>query len=1042
MAKKKDPYSRIQERFVESRLEQRGWDEMDMDARTRVSSRFNMLAQSIEGRGKIARQILGPESTPEQRKALKQRIRKNLPSKSATGPQATNLNPENPSSSSVFAGRIALPADRIERPTTTVQPRTTVKSTRDDLSSKLRLDKFADWAADTKIPIYGDFMGTGIPVARVIRQGSIELEDAATAFKQGEIKEGLKNVAGVGRELAYGALDAALARSIGVGVVKGGAKIITGKAFRGRIGGKVGKVAGAIGRTADKFVGGPVAAYREGRVSTSTASAQTGGARVVAGKVEAVNQNPTVVSTVSNVVNTPASQTAARTVDDLTAARNYAFPQTPSAAKPASATRRTTSTRTKKSKPTVEVKAKTVDVTPDVAVNAPSAPVKAPEIVQPAPVTPASVETPTVLQKTVTPEAFTQPVAAPGSQPTTAPKAPVEIAGPSTAKPKGAKKGGRKKAAAKTEEGVKIEVIKPVQGTPPAAEGVVGGAAPKAPPVASSTPSLPTPSTTAGPKTGRSAKSPSDSTPSRIPTSSVIQPGSNPPVVAGKATAIPKQSGRKGVLKEPEIVSQSTYSDPTGWSKTGTVKKTVYKSQALEQTEQALKPKGVSKKDPIRDEAITELIEGAPGPLMPVPKRQPAKIEFIEKIDPKTGEKLAYPTPEGKKIQDAQMLMNDPRSKSEQTYVNVRHQQIEEYAEATRQERWELSPRRKRLRELREEMRDQPGKKGKSLGDVARDAQKEEMRRMPSQRRKVNTRRKPLVETDRELYKSSRAKEDPFVSNQTWVEQTASGQERVVMGTPAEAAARDPRTIEEIRKSVQIEIELGNAKLQPKDPSKLSRREKNAQKRAQEKKQRLSKQRDPEWIREEQAERIARQKRMEDRARRMDRVQDAATRRRILLEQRAEVRKGSIPRDDSPGLRQTVTFDEIDMRAPRQGQSIAVDQFMETPREIRVDIDESVFNRPAYGPERPAPLPEQRELRYAEKFGPAQMTYEELLKVEASGNYQFLMERTPFSRRVSGGKFVLQEGKSGFTMDSIRSTNVTADELRRLIKSTTRKASK
>lgn len=510
--------------------------------------------------------------------------------------------------------------------------------------------------------------------------------------------------------------------------------------------------------------------------------------------------------------------------------------------------------------------------------------------------------------------------------------------------------------------------------------------------------------------------------------------------MVGKATAIPKQSGRNQVLKEPEIVSQTTYSDPTGWSKTGTVKKTVYKSQATEQAEAALKPKGVPQ-NTAREQATIELIEGAPGPLMPVPKKQAAKIEFIEKVDPKTGEKLAYPTPEGKKIQDQQLVMNDPRSKAEQSFVSARQQQLDEYADAARQERWELSPRRKTQRELTESMQDQPGKPGKSMGDIAREAQKEEMRRTRTQRRNLKTRRKPLSEKDPQVRKELARMEDPDANPNAWVEQTATGHERVYVGSPEEAAARDPRTIEQIRESFEREVRIGDMKLQP-QTTKLSRKEKNARKRAAETRERWrSRQRDPRAVQQEAIERLERQKRMEDRARRMDRVEKASTRKRIQMEQRAEVAKGVVPEDLSPGLRQTVTFEDIDMRAPRTMESAAVDQFMDKPREIRVDFDDSVFNRPVYGPDLPAPLPGAKELPYAEKFGPAQMTYEELLKVEATGQYRFVTEKSPFTRRTSGGKFVLQEGKLGVTMDSIRSTNVTPKELRRLIASTSRKAS-
>ena len=1008
MVKKKDPYSRIQDRFVESRLEERGWDEMDMDARERVSSRFNMLSQSIEGRGKIARQILGTESSPEQRKALKQRLRKNLPSKSGTGTQATDLNPTGPATSAVFAGRYGSPTTgRVnQRPTTTVQPRTpaTSKPVTGEFGSTYTPSSFANFAAETKIPVLGDFVGTGIPVLRVIRQGAKELDEAAMAFKQGEIKEGLKNVAGVGRELAFGAFDAALLRSGGYAAVKTAPKIAS-------------KIASS------KFLGKPIVG-----AAKAIDNAALGGlgqalkGKFSRGKVSAVNETPPVASTVTQVVQTPVTQTAATTATTATTGTK---------------TRRTSSTKTKTKKTDTPVVQSQVQsrVAPQVAVNTPSSPAKAPEIVQPNPVTPPTMQPPTQLQKTVTPEQFTQPVAPPASQPVTAPKAPVEIAGPSTPKPKGTKKGGKKKATSKTEEGVKIEVIKPVQGTPPATGEVVGGAAPKAPQGASATPSLPTLSTTPVRKaTGKSGKSPSGSTQSPIPTSSVIQPGNNPPVVAGQATAIPKQSGRDQVFKQPEIVSQTSYSDPTGWSKTGTVKKTVYKSQAVEQTERALKPKAVPK-NTAREQATIELIEGAPGPLMPVPKKQAAKIEFVEKIE--GGEKFAYPTPEGRKIQDQQLVMNDPRSKAEQSYVNARAKQLEEYADAANQQRWELSPRRKTQRELRQEMQ---GEKGKSLMDVARDLQKDEKRRPASQRRNLKNRRKPLSDIDPQVRKELKRMENPDANPNLYVEQNNKGYERVISGTAEEAAIRDPRTIEQIRKSRELEMQFQNSLFEPK--TKMSRKEKNARKRAAEKRDRLiGSQRDPEVIRQEKVERLEKQRRMENRAQRMDRVDRASTRNRIRMEQRAETRRGIVPQDDSPGLRQTVTFEDADMNKPQTSEFVSVDQFMTQPRQTRVEFDDSVFNRPAYGPNLPPPLPGSTELPYVQKFGPAQMTYEELLKVEATKAYAFKTSKSPFTRRTASGTFVLQEGKSGaLTMDSMRSTNVTPEELRRLIKSTTKKA--
>ncbi len=76
---KKDPYKRIQKRFVEARAGDVEYDDLSLEDRERYQNRFNMLSQTVQGRTKIAQRLL-PNADPEQRANLKQRIRQNLPS--------------------------------------------------------------------------------------------------------------------------------------------------------------------------------------------------------------------------------------------------------------------------------------------------------------------------------------------------------------------------------------------------------------------------------------------------------------------------------------------------------------------------------------------------------------------------------------------------------------------------------------------------------------------------------------------------------------------------------------------------------------------------------------------------------------------------------------------------------------------------------------------------------------------------------------------------------------------------------------------------
>lgn len=80
MAAKKDPYKRIQKRFVQARAGDVQYEDLSPEQREQFQNRFNTLAQTVEGRGIIAQRILGPEAPQERRRALRQKVRENLPS--------------------------------------------------------------------------------------------------------------------------------------------------------------------------------------------------------------------------------------------------------------------------------------------------------------------------------------------------------------------------------------------------------------------------------------------------------------------------------------------------------------------------------------------------------------------------------------------------------------------------------------------------------------------------------------------------------------------------------------------------------------------------------------------------------------------------------------------------------------------------------------------------------------------------------------------------------------------------------------------------
>lgn len=81
---KKDPYKNIQKRFVQARAGDVEYEDLSVEQREQFQNRFNTLAQTVEGRTKIAQRLL-PTATPDQRAQLKQRIRQNLPQGGGAG---------------------------------------------------------------------------------------------------------------------------------------------------------------------------------------------------------------------------------------------------------------------------------------------------------------------------------------------------------------------------------------------------------------------------------------------------------------------------------------------------------------------------------------------------------------------------------------------------------------------------------------------------------------------------------------------------------------------------------------------------------------------------------------------------------------------------------------------------------------------------------------------------------------------------------------------------------------------------------------------
>ncbi len=503
MAQKKDPYGRIKQRFIEERAEDKGWDELSVDQRQRLANRFDVLAASVEGRGKIARTIL-PDAPQERRKALRQRVRQNLP----TNKSSTSI-PEIPSVSSP-AGRVGSPSlggYTSSRPVTSTQ-RTTTTQTQAQSKANVKRGQwskpgqpyqpssFVDWAADVNIPGYSQTIGfgPGIPGLRFVRPASQNLDEAVTAFKQGQKMEGVKNLAEAARDVTFGALDVGASKFF---LKKGASLVGRGASKLGRI-----KGVGNLVRSADQEIFGGV-----GQAATNYARTKFKG-----GKTTPINETTPVASTTERVVaSEPAVRQATTETAPATQSKLRGVPRKVQPGKNASKN------------------AKVEKALDRVVLDKPqtsSSPTKAPEVVPQTKVEVAGTTPPTEFQKTVTPEQFTAPATKVEQAPATAATKPVTKT-----------KGSKKAKTTKTSTDVKIEFddapkVEPAKGTPAQGE-VVGGAAPKAPQKRKQSTSSQTPSSSN--VTEKVVDSSSKPTPfQKTQTSEVTPPASSPSVDPSK----------------------------------------------------------------------------------------------------------------------------------------------------------------------------------------------------------------------------------------------------------------------------------------------------------------------------------------------------------------------------------------------------------------------------------------------------------------------------------------------------------------------------
>jgi len=489
VAKNKDPYKNIQRRFIEARAEDKGWEELTVDQRQRLANRFDVLAQTVEGRGKIARTVLPPDVDPTRRREFRQRIKKNLPTKSNNTTTQSNI--DTPQANDVNKG-IPAPwnAPNLNyRPGNYVPPtrQTTTQSTSRANVNRSALGKVADFSAragDAIAKFTDPVFDRAFPLTYETRQEKIAKYgvDSRTGLPRNRAQDAgiipsLKDIQNI-------AVESAL--MIGPVAAVGGKTLGVFRKIKG-----LGK-----GRDLARFTGLP------------QTQRTTGAARVAEGVRQATNETRPVASTTERVVaSAPEVRQATTATETASTPRLSGEPKKRRSSKPTNVT--------------------------TVSEPATASPVKAPEVAPSNPVRVEGTQPPTEFQKGVSPAEFTEPAAI--VQP--APAATPPAAAP---KPKRAKRTKKNQTTVDTsvdrpwnEKTVDASPVESAKGSP-ASKGVVGGATPKA-----TEKSLSLEPTRSSPSDSGSSK--------KSPTPVEMSTGQSPPAVEQRPTptvAAPK-SGRK-----------------------------------------------------------------------------------------------------------------------------------------------------------------------------------------------------------------------------------------------------------------------------------------------------------------------------------------------------------------------------------------------------------------------------------------------------------------------------------------------------------------
>lgn len=1010
MAKKKDPYGRIRERFVDARLEDRGFEELDVEQRERVSNRFNVLAQTVEGRGKIAAQVLGENANPENTKALRQRLRANLPQKT----NSKLADDDNPS--------IVSPASRV-RPVggdytpASSKSQTATRSTVVVAASKQSNRSVLQKIDDAQFGIGQAIRKVTDPVSNYIMPAGAQ----DRAKLKGSRAQNF-SLPGVG-ETARIALDAFYVAGLAPATIKVGTRAVTGIAGLGKYVAPLGRklTGGKPPRPSPDLSVSPAPVVRP--TAPTRPSATTGTATR---RTSAVTPEPVVTPT-PEVAQTP-------TTSESMLAKNREFNQ--ARAKEQALAKRNKGPRVSN------------------------------KFAEPAPVALGS-QPPTTMQATVTPEVVvpTAPVAPPAPAPkfVSAPKdlpraersalnkanyakiqadARTARAAEKAANPKPPKPKKEKKPKAET------KFFDQPTGTPPP-EGVVGGATPKVIPDPVGISSPPTPPSL--PKNTASKKS---------PTSTPDQP------VVGKPAANRKRSGQGETDLElqrrfpEEVVEYKEYPDPS--MKTGVAKKTTFKSQAVSRREAEL------------SKAAKPKVEFFDGNNKVAPAEKPNIVMFKDTVDAKGISYRDLVDPRAKAIQDSMLPFDKNARQGADSFSTQNAIQDRAAEAARRSERFDPTPRRKTPRQRQKLIDQQTGPQlssetettyirrvQKITKDVDQQIQLETQRRPPSQRASVKTRRINKTQT-RKAMNEQRKFEEARVSE---IEiKGITGDDKADAASNLAEALLDPRSSQQIQ--VDINLKVQNVLNQP-PPAQTVKPKTKAQIKEQNRiRESVARLKDPAEVQAQRTAEKAKQKYLEEIQVRANRLSTASGRNKLRKEIAAANVKGKRVNDNTPGLRQTVAEDPPNKRRNAEGEIVntrardTLDQIFQGDGSFRSTPVETSYRLPP--PETPRPP----SITYAERGQPASLTYEDLLRIEsqtfvdsrmtpglsiskdaqlkfAAQNprpaYQYVIDRQPkniatrTSRSTKGaatrGSFRPTTNSPGTSGTALRSTNVTKADL-------------